>query len=342
MVLPTIASLFLSTPTLEAQLSLIALHAAFWWCFINWASKSVVDPFVKLQPWEEQWLQLNKQFFKNSFFTAFSSDADAFDFACVFQAILMQHFVGGVLCLPSTLGLEGRAFTAMACHGALCEAGWELQDIVTRVHQRLLQGEKGKGLNPLPLLLVVLVHHAMGQSMAIPMNLYYADNRDYHELVFLLQVAAFVALSLQSYGYTLNVKTKTGLFKIKVNIAISWLAILYSRVVRFAIVGYRLASTFYMDGNLRMLYVGISALVLMGLFNATIFLDATQKLVKFAKMPLTTLDAKPNQSNEHCDRLCRSVLLGKSHAGGKTQFITLHGSSDVSDVAEFEFCRKSA
>jgi len=55
-----------------------------------------------------------------------------------------------LLCLPSTLGLEGRVFTALACHGALCEAGWELQDIVTRVHLRLFQGEKGKGKSGKP------------------------------------------------------------------------------------------------------------------------------------------------------------------------------------------------
>lgn len=336
------ASLLLSMPTLEAQLSLIMLHAGFWWCFINWASKRVVDPFVRLQPWKEQWLQLNKQFFKNSLFTVFSSDADAFDFACLFQTILTQHFLGGLLLLPSTLGFEGRVFTALACHGALCEAGWELQDIVARVHQRLLQGEKGKSMNPLPLLAVVLVHHVMGQSMAIPMNLYYADNRDYHEFVFLLQFAAFVAMSLQSYGYTLNVKTKTGLLKMKVSITISWLTILYSRVVRFAIVGYRLANTFYADGNLWMLYVGSFAVILMALFNVMIFLDATQKLLKFAKMPLTALDVKPDQSNKHCDQLCRSVLLGKSHAGEKGQVVTLRDTPDASNAAETEFCRKRA
>lgn len=284
----------------------------------------MVDPFVRLQPSKEQWLQLNKQFFKNSLFTVFSSDADAFDFACLFQTILVQHLLGGLLCLPSTLGFEGRIVTALACHGALYEAGWALQDIVSRTHQRLLQGEKGKGLNPLPLLLVVVVHHAMGQSMAIPMNLYYADNRDYHEFVVLLQLAAFVAMSLQSYGYTLNVKTKTGLLKMKVSITISWLTILYSRDVRFAIVGYRLAKTFYVDGNMTMLYAGSFALLLMALFNTMIFLDATQKLLKFAKMSPTELDVKPSRSDKHSSKPCGAVLLGKPQPRGKGRPVALY------------------
>lgn len=174
------------------------------------------------------------------------------------------------------------------------------------------------------------------------MNLYYADNRDYHEFVFLLQVAAFVAMSLQSYGYTLNVKTKAGLFKMKVSIAVSWLTILYSRVVRFAIVGYRLANTFYVDGNLGMLYVGSFALILMALFNFMIFLDATQKLVKFAKMPLAALDVKSNRSDKHCDKLNEAVLLGKPRPSKNGKSVSLHDSADKRNATETECYRKRA
>merc|ERR1712107_221888 len=140
--------------------------------------------------------------------------------------------------------------------GALCEAGWELQDILTRASQRIFQGEKGKNQNPFSLLAVLFVHHAMGLSMVIPMNLLYHDNKCYHEFVFLLQAAAFVAMMLQSYGYTLDVKTKKGLFTMKGTLIISWVVILYSRILRFGIVGYRLAETFSMDGNQKMLAVG--------------------------------------------------------------------------------------
>merc|ERR1712232_434435 len=119
----------------------------------------------------------------------------------MFQAIIVQHLLGGLLCLPSLVSSAGAVFSSLACHGALCEAGWELQDIVTRVSQRLCQGEKGKRQNPGSLLAVLCVHHAMGLSMVIPMNLLYHDDKHYHEFVFLLQAAAFAAMMLQSYGY---------------------------------------------------------------------------------------------------------------------------------------------
>ena len=73
--------------------------------------------------------------FKNSFFIIFDSKEEACVFACSFLAILIQHGVGGALCMPSTLGAVGRGAWALACHGALCEAGWELQDLATRITQ---------------------------------------------------------------------------------------------------------------------------------------------------------------------------------------------------------------
>ena len=48
----------------------------------------------------------------------------------------------------------------------------------------------------------------MGVSMILPMNVYFRDNRDYHEMVFLLQFGAFVAMFSQAYGYTLDVSTR--------------------------------------------------------------------------------------------------------------------------------------
>merc|ERR1712003_353198 len=125
------------------------------------------------------------------------------------------------------------------------------------------------------------MHHAMGQALVIPMNVLYHDNRDYHEFVLLLQAAAFVALALQSYGYTLDVSTRSGLAKMRCTITISWSTILYSRVLRFAVLAWRLAYNFYSDSNTIMLILGLCALTLMGLFNAMIFMDATKKLNKF-------------------------------------------------------------
>jgi hypothetical protein len=42
------------------------------------------------------------------------------------------------------------------------------------------------------------------------MNMYFNNNSHYHEFVFLLQFATFIALGLQNYGYTLDITTVSG------------------------------------------------------------------------------------------------------------------------------------
>jgi len=300
MEIPSAYALLAAAQDLQAQVCLLILHAVLWWLFIKWSSKAVVDPFVRTKPWRAQWLKMQKAFFKKALFTSFDSDDDAFDFACIFQALLVQHFMGGLLCLPSVLGFKGSVISSFARQGALCEAGWELQDFIVRAQQRFFQGEKGRGMQPAALLLVCTMHHAMGQAMCIPMNMLYPDSPDYHEFVCLLQLAAFIAMGLQSYGYTLDVGTRSGLFQMKVTVTMSWVTIFYSRVLRFIVLGYRLINSFASDGNWTMLYVGCIVMVLMGFFNIMVFVDATAKLNKFAAMPLPPkVPAMPRQSREN-------------------------------------------
>jgi len=278
----TSASLLSCAPELNDQLLLLVLHSVWWWWFIQWSSKSIIAPFIKSKPWAKQWTQLNRKSIKEGMFVEFPNDEEAFDFACGFIAILIQHFVGGMFCLPSVLGGKHAIVYAMACHGALCEAGWELQDIVSRAWQ-VSQGCPGsKAKNPTPWLVLLAIHHVMGQAMIIPMNIYYHDNEDYHEFVFLLQGAAFVSMMLQSYGYTLNVATMAGLRTMRLTVVISWLIVCYSRVVRYYIVGMQLSRRFYLDGHIMLFYVGSASLLLMSSVNLLIFVDATRKLAKFA------------------------------------------------------------
>merc|ERR1712187_162434 len=142
--------------------------------------------------------------------------------------------------------------------------------------------------------------HAMGLLMVIPMNLFYHDNKYYHEFVFLLQAAAFVAMMLQSYGYTLNVQTEEGLSKMRVTVIISWALILHSRILRFAFVGYRLTQTFYADGNHKMFALGSVVFSLMGLFNVAVFIDATSKLNKFVFIALSEYVPKMDHGLANC------------------------------------------
>ena len=85
---------------------------------------------------------------------------------------------------------------ALAAHGSLVEAGWELSDVFVRVTGVLgLRGPRGRAENPRGLVLLLLCHHAVAVTMVVPMNAnaILRTDRDYHELSFLLQAAAFVA-----------------------------------------------------------------------------------------------------------------------------------------------------
>ena len=280
----TLSALLNCEPRLEVQLALWVIMAIFWCTFISVFKEVVVKPYVKSRPWCEQWTALNKATFAKSFFINFD-DKGAFEFACLFAAILAQHGVGGLMCVPSLLGIGSTTLGAsLACHGALCEAGWELQDICTHIYEIAFGGPEGRKKNPTPLLVLLGVHHAMGQGLIVPMNLYYSQNVYYHEFVFLLQFAAFIAMGLQNIGYTLDVHTAAGLTKMKVLVVITWVTLIYSRGVRYAMVGYQLMATFRADGATHMLYAGGTVLGLMGLLNTLMILDGTAKLAKFLPM----------------------------------------------------------
>jgi hypothetical protein len=89
---------------------------------------------------------------------------------------------------------------------------------------------------------------------------------------------------LTHFGYTLDVQTKRGLATMKCVVVVTWSVMVYSRGVRYAIVGHRLMARFAADGATGMLYTGGAVLGLMGLINVLIILDSTAKLAKFLPM----------------------------------------------------------
>merc|ERR1711998_722373 len=107
------------------------------------------------------------------------------------------------------------------------------------------------------------------------------DDVRYHELIFLLQFAAAISLALQNYGYTLDIKTKAGLFKMQISTIFAFIVIAYSRVFRFIYVLSKLVSHFYSDGDYAFLTSGVICSLLMGIMNLLMFLDAAVKVKKF-------------------------------------------------------------
>lgn len=299
--LPSGQELLNCAPNLQTQLTLLFIWAGIWHFFIPFLGQKVFAPWVRTKSWCAQWLELNKATVKQ-YGIVYDNDEILFSAVCNFVPIILQHAIGGILCIPSLFNLyDADTNVSLACMGALIEAGWEFQDGLTLIYIKLFGSPERQAAAPTSYCVLMGVHHALGLGMVIPMNLMHRDNVYYHELVFLLQFAAAVALALQHYGYSLDIKTKAGLFQMQISTLFTFVTIAYSRVFRFIYVLYKLVTYFYSDGDYAFLTSGITCSLLMGMMNLLMFLDATVKVKKFITMSITE-DASP----EFHSRLRRS------------------------------------
>merc|ERR1712130_290050 len=85
----------------------------------------------------------------------------------------------------------------------------------------------------------------------------------------------------QNYGFTLDVRSRSGLAQMRACVSITLAMLLWSRFIRYAFIGYKLISLFHANGHMAMLYGGGSALLLMGMINALFLVDAWGKFSKF-------------------------------------------------------------
>ena len=88
-------------------------------------------------------------------------------------------------------------------------------------------GELDRARNRGSVVFFAVCHHIMGTSMILPMNLYFRDSRDYHELVFLLQFGAVISFYAQAYGFTLDVTTRAGLRSVRRAVAWTFVSVLW-------------------------------------------------------------------------------------------------------------------
>ena len=139
------------------------------------------------------------------------------------------------------------------------------------------------------LVFFAVCHHLMGTSMILPMNVYFRDSRDYHELVFLLQFGAVISFYAQAYGFTLDVTTRAGLRSMRRAVAWTFVSVLWGRGVRYVIIGTRLLATIQGAGRPTLWKLGYVGLSGMGIFNFVVIVDTARKLWKFCirtPMPL--------------------------------------------------------
>lgn len=266
------------------QLTLLVLHAMLWHVITTTAAKRIA-PWCLAQPWIKRFRARAGSTLRRGYGIQFDDENDMFALVMLVAAILCVHLTGGLLCVPALLAKSPtQLVVALAAHGSLVEAGWEFSDVVMRVTGVLgLRGPRGRAENPRGLVLLLMSHHAVAVMMVVPMNAnaLLRGDRDYHELSFLLQAAAWVAGTSQLYGFTLDCDTADGLQKMRLSVFFSWFSAVWSRGYRYAIVAWRLWSRVRATQSANIALGGAIGLAGMTLFNLAIIIDTTKKLAKF-------------------------------------------------------------
>lgn len=337
----TAAELLACAPRLEVQLVEAFIQSVFWFLAIEFGVP-IVEAWAST--WSAttraQWTKMNQATFKKSFMVDFD-EPETFKFACAFIVILAQHGIGGLLCVPSVAGLLPALASTMTCHGALCEVGWEVQDYLRRWYDILFGGPEGRARQPVPIMVIMTLHHAMGTLLVVPMNTYFRENSYYHELVFLLQAAALGAAGLQQYGYTLDISKTRDLVIMKISVCTTLVVMLWSRLFRYWYVVYCLLSVLWIEtAGSKMFYGALTVSVMMGLLNLIFVGDAIGKFTKFMTKSTPALKKKLSKRSlskedmSELDEVAREALW----AQGRTRPLA-HGAATTRDGKRIGHCR---
>jgi len=294
----------MAAPRLEVQLALVAIQAVFWYVALSHLLPPYFARAINSMKSRERFLDNSAKSYKKLFTLDFNGDREQlFEFTVLFQCIATQHMVAGLLCLPSVLGcswVSPPVASALACHGALCEVGWEIQDFLVRLKEIAFDGESGRKKNPASFMAVLIMHHTVAQCLVLPLNLYYRDNVYYHEAVLLLQAATVVAMLCQSYGFTLDVSLPAERRQMTVSVTLAFCVALWARGLRYAYIWYVLLTAFLADGNIFVLKMALVPVVMFSLFNIVVVADFYRKFAKFALARGRKADARSTKSDESC------------------------------------------
>ena len=199
----SIQDILLATAKIEVQIILALLHSVLWYVLINYVLFAIARKIICNMRSKKQFLHQTCESMKKMVGDAWEDEESQIELAANTQCILVQHCVGGMLSLPSVLGMSylfpAGVTAAMARHGALCEIGFEIQDTLLRTWQIVFGGEIGRKRNPLSMMVIQLMHHSLAFCLVIPLNIYYPDNVWYHEGI-VLPLLIFDMLQMNPFG----------------------------------------------------------------------------------------------------------------------------------------------
>jgi hypothetical protein len=202
------------------------------------------------------------------------------------QLVLAQHFIGGLLCLPSILSLtDPKTGASLACLAIVSEMGWEIQDILGTFYKRLFT-QDGKKTVPDILLIILPMHHSLTTSMAIPIIRRYRNLRTLHWLCFDLQGAAAVSLFVGEYTKLLDVSKPHHLRQFQVLTGAGLIMNTWTRGFHWVYLLFQFYRVFIEEENWTFLAVGLPVGLIFSCFSYFICIEPFYK--RFRKFILVS------------------------------------------------------
>lgn len=288
-------ALLMAEPRVNVQLTLGLMQAVLWFMYMPWFAKSVVKPYIDRSNFKEQWIHLHQTIYRTS---GINLDREGtYDLSCWTVPMITQHGIGGLLTVPLLLNLfSPEVNIALACHGALTEFGFELQDLLYRLWQRNYGTKAEKAANNPTILKMIIAHHMVGLSLIIPFNIVARESRYYHEAGLLLQGASFVSLASQQYGFTLDMAKESGALKMRNISRMVFCICLYTRLLRYLPLQYFLNMEIRELGYTSLANVGVVTGCGLIFFNLVVLRGAWKRLQKFSDIKSIVTSAQKRKA----------------------------------------------
>ena len=201
--------------------------------------------------------------------------------------IVLQHFVGGLLCVPSVLQLEfvgdEKFRTSLACLGVISEIGWEIEDTVILIYKRYFT-PNGKSTVPGALLVLMCVHHTLGTGLGLPMILAYRDMKSFHGIVLNLQLGASISIGVGEYTKLLDISKPRQLRTFQNLTAFALITAVLTRAIHWPFAAYQVLVCWYQEQAWVLFSVGVVVTLLFTMFSfVAIIQPYYNRFVKFSK-----------------------------------------------------------
>lgn len=288
------SDLLWAAPSWEVQLVLVVSHAALWHTIPVWLLPPRVRSNSRTNGEHEQPWRIPPRRRDNV------------------HGMLAQHLFGAMLCVPSLLAASpSRVASALACHGALAEVGWEIQDAIIRARGLFAEGQDGL-CRSRTRAVAVLLHHVAAQCLVLPLNVHYHDCKIYHESIFVLQGVAVAAFLCQNAAFQCQVDQGGHLLQRSgAAVAASAILVFWSRSIHSSYLWCAMLAAIHADEQGLLFSIGVVPIFATVVLNVLMVADCCEQFAK------STWPASPQEELKvvHHEAGMRPMLLGKLHLG---------------------------